>query len=496
MRATLSLFVLVLLVAAAGPLEARGAYEDSTGLPEEPIAGHIRGLLGAFESGDPDVAWRFIEGHFAPAFREDPPKDVHLRVFADVHESSRGYDFVGIRHYTAGDPPDRTVAIVRNRLTEAWEAFVLETEPAPPHRIVSLSVTAARPPSHLPAPVPLDLEQVGPALREFAQRMADADVFSGALLLARGDRVLLQGAWGQASKSYSVPNRVDTKFNLGSMNKMITAVAVAKLVEQGKLSFADPISKYLSADWLPKVDKTKVRVEHLLTHTSGLGNYFNEKFQQSSRALYREVDDFKPLVADETLAFEPGTDWRYSNTGMLVAGAIVASASARDYFDFVRREIYAPAGMAASDCYDMDVAVPNLAMGYSRERTPEGVVWRSNLFQHVIRGGPAGGCFSTVEDLYRFARGLTAGRLVKRELVETLVAPKPALSSPGYGYGFDAGGEPGGRIVGHSGGFPGISSNLDIYLDSGFVAIVLSNYSGGSQAIQQKMRELIARIPR
>jgi CubicO group peptidase (beta-lactamase class C family) len=147
--------------------------------------------------------------------------------------------------------------------------------------------------------------------------------------------------------------------------------------------------------------------------------------------------------------------------------------------------------MVNTDCYDMDKPVPNLAIGYSKERTPEGVGWINNLYQHVIRGGPAGGGFSTVEDLYRFARALVGGKFVSAEMVRTLTTSKPEIGSQNYGYGFRIGGEPGNRIVGHSGGFSGISSNLDIYLDSGFVAVVMSNYSQGSQAIERKTGELI-----
>jgi len=476
-----------------GPAAAQGAYEDVPGIPEGPVGDHIRGLLKAFDSDDPEVAWSFIEAHFTPAFRVDPPKDVHLGVFAEVREESQGFEFIAIRHYEDGGQPNRTVAIVRNRLTEAWHAFVIECEPGAPYRIDGLQVVAARPPSNLPPPEPLEVERLGPELESFVKRMADAGVFSGTVLLAKADQILYKSATGLASKRFDVPNRIDTKFNLGSMNKMFTGVAVAILVEQGKLSFDDPISKYLDDDWLPVVDKTKIQVKHLLTHTSGLGSYFNDRYAQSSRGLFREVDDYKSLVAEETLAFEPGTDWRYSNTGVLIAGAVIEGASGRNYFDFVREEIYAPAGMVNTDCYDMDRPVPNLAMGYTKERGPDGVGWTNNLYKHVIRGGPAGGGFSTVEDLYRFARALTDGKLVSAEMVRTLTTPKPEIGSPSYGYGFGIGGEPDNRIVGHSGGFAGISSNLDIYLDSGFIAVVMSNYSQGSQSIDQKMSELIRR---
>ena len=123
---------------------------------------------------------------------------------------------------------------------------------------------------------------------------------------------------------------------------------IIQRARQGKLSFDDPISKYLDDDWLPEVDKTKIKVKHLLTHTSGLGSYFNEEYDRSSRELFREVDDYKPLVAGETLAFEPGTDWRYSNTGMLIAGAVIEGASGRSYFDLVREVVYGPGVHGAS----------------------------------------------------------------------------------------------------------------------------------------------------
>ena len=112
----------------------------------------------------------------------------------------------------------------------------------------------------------------------------------------------------------------------------------------------------------------------------------------------------------------------------------------------------------------------------------------------MIRGGPAGGGFSTAPDLAAFARALRNGTLVSRETAERLWSPKPEVSSPDYGYGFQLGGTPEDRIVGHGGGFPGISSNLDLFLDSGYTAVVLTNLDGGAQPVQQKIRELVARL--
>ncbi len=123
------------------------------------------------------------------------------------------------------------------------------------------------------------------------------------------------------------------------MNKMFTAVAVAQLVAQGKLGFDDPVSKWLGPDWLKKEYADAIQVRHLLSHTSGLGSFFTESWDRASRALYRTVEDYKPLVAAEVPAFAPGQGWQYSNTGFVVAGAIVQKASGQDYFDYVRQHI-------------------------------------------------------------------------------------------------------------------------------------------------------------
>ena len=136
----------------------------------------------------------------------------------------------------------------------------------------------------------------------------------------------------------------------------------------------------------------------------------------------------------EDLQFEPGTKWGYSNTGMLVAGKVIEAATKQSYFDYVRDHIYKPAGMLNTDAYELDYVTPNLAVGYQREQTSSGPRWRNNIFMHVIRGGPAGGGYSTVEDLLRFDVALRSGKLVGKKYVDLLTTPKPELQSPAYGY--------------------------------------------------------------
>jgi CubicO group peptidase (beta-lactamase class C family) len=308
------------------------------------------------------------------------------------------------------------------------------------------------------------------------------------VLLAKDGQVIFKGAYGTANKDFNAPNRIDTKFNLGSMNKMFTAVAIAQLVERGKLSLDDPLAKFMP-DFPSKDAAEKIKIKHLLSHTAGLGSYFNRKFQESSRELYRTVDEMLKLAQDEKMAFEPGTRWQYSNTGMLVLGKVIEKASGQDFFEYIRENIYKPAGMINSDCYELDHVNQNLAVGYEKEYGDKGYTFENNIFKHVMRGGPAGGGYSTVEDLHRFAVALRAGKLVGAEYVKLLLSAKPELNSPNYGYGFQISAAP--RIAGHGGGFPGISSNLDMFLDNGYIAVVMSNYGGASRLASDKLRELV-----
>jgi CubicO group peptidase (beta-lactamase class C family) len=146
--------------------------------------------------------------------------------------------------------------------------------------------------------------------------------------------------------------------------------------------------------------------------------------------------------------------------------------------------------MINTDCYEMDYPVENLAIGYSPDRTsPYG--WQNNFFKHVVKGGPAGGGFSTVRDLHRFALALQAGTLVSADSLKILWKDH---MDENYGYGFRVAEGPTGKVVGHSGGFPGINGNLDIFLDTGYIVAVLSNYDRGASPVAEKISQLIARV--
>lgn len=339
----------------------------------------------------------------------------------------------------------------------------------------------------------LTIDKAIEKLDAFVNKMTEEDVFSGTVLLARDGKVLYSAARGMASKRFNVPNNLQTKLNLGSMNKMFTATAIMQLVEQKKISLTDKLSQFLDETWIPKDISSKIEIRHLLSHSSGLGSYFTQQFADTSKNRFRALADYKPLIVNDKLQFEPGTGAAYSNTGMFLLGAVIEGVTSQDYFDYIRSNIYEPSGMINSGCYEMDQPIPNLAIGYFPS-ADNATGWKNNLYLHVLKGGPAGGCFSTVEGLLKFATALTNYKLLSRKNTELLYSPKTELHGGAYGFGFTLGGSPDKRIVGHGGGYYGIGSNLDIFLDANFVSVVLSNYSGGAKTIRTKIRELIKQI--
>jgi CubicO group peptidase (beta-lactamase class C family) len=464
------------------------SYHDDLVMPKGRIGERIQSLINTLNSNDPERVRRFIEQECTEKFSKIAPMDEHIDVFLGVYRQTGGLDFHSIRSYV----PERkgeTIAILKDRNFDSWFSFRLRFADADNYLVDGLQFNDARPPTDVVEP-PLNEKKFLKAVSSLIRRVAERDVFSGTALIARGDDVLLTRACGEASKSFHVPNNIDTKLNLGSMNKMFTATSIVQLAEKGLLSYQDPISKYVDESWLPKEITSKITIHNLLTHTSGLGSYFNEAFMNGSRELYRNVNDYKPLVKGEKPAFEPGKRFRYSNTGMLLLGVVIESITGQSYFDYIRKNIYEPAGMKNTDCYEMDYPVENLAIGYSPDRkSPYG--WQNNLFKHVIKGGPAGGGFSTAGDLHRFARALLAGKLVSAESLKRMWKD---YSGEGYGYGFGVQQGPNGKVVGHSGGFPGINSNLDIFVDRGYIVAVLSNYDQGASPLARRINQLLARV--
>ncbi len=465
------------------------AEKETIKFPGTPAGKRLKEVVTLFNEGSRQKWKDYITKSFTKEFLDMVPIDEHLEVFSETCDKYERFELKWIDKEKSTEFQLRTVLWAPS--IESWMNLRLKVEEKPPHKIAGAGIGPGEPPPGMASTAKMTDREIVEELRRYLKIITDADKFSGTVLLAKNGEILFKGAYGLASKRFNVPNRIDTKFNLGSMNKMFTSIAVAQLVEKGKLSYDDLVGKYLGSDWVTKETAEKVKIKHLLTHTCGLGGLFHQKFWDSSRLRFRELDDWKELLKDEKPKFEPGTKWSYSNSGMFILGPIIEKASGQGYYDYIHENLYKPAGMINSDCYDMDRPVPNLAIGYYKKYTDDGADWRNNLFLHSVKGGPAGGGFSTVEDLFNYARALMGNKLVSKETVELLTTAKPEHNSPTYGYGFGITKTGNETVVGHSGGFSGISSTLRIYKKSGYVYAVMSNYSGGMFLVHSKLTELL-----
>lgn len=300
---------------------------------------------------------------------------------------------------------------------------------------------------------------------------------SGVVLVAKNGVTVASKAAGIANKTTNAPIDLNTKFNLGSMNKMFTAVAIAQLAQAGKLSFTDNVGKHLP-DYPNKEVADKVTIHQLLTHTSGMGMYFGEKFKEQREKLLT-VAAHLPLFSGDPLAFPPGEKFQYSNAGYLLLGAIIEKVSGQNYYTYIQEHIFNPAGMNDTGFYEPGKQIPNLAIGYTK-MSPDGKPAeevRDNEGLREIRGGPAGGGFSTAPDLVKFHQALFSYKLLDKTHTEIVTTGK--VDGPRgmgkYGYGFgdsDLGGK---HSVGHNGGFPGIAANFEMYPESGYTAVELMN---------------------
>lgn len=314
---------------------------------------------------------------------------------------------------------------------------------------------------------------------KYLEELNSEERFSGAVLIAKDGEPIFQEAYGIANRNYDVPNQIDTKFNLGSMNKMFTAVAVLQLVEQGKIAVEDRIIDHVPA--YPNQEAANlVTIHQLLTHSSGLSFMDTQKFSETSKDLYQEIKDYLPLFADKPLLFEPGTQSYYSNSGYVVLGIIIEETTGQSYYDYVMENIYQPCGMAETDSFETDRVVPNIAVGYAGNLRNYGEL-SSNWYALPFKGIPAGGGYSTVGDMLKFSSCLLNHQLLSPDMTEMLLEPKVSSPIPGmdgeYAYGFSVGRIHNHRVVGHGGSLPGVCSILNMYVDLGYAVVVLSNSS-------------------
>jgi CubicO group peptidase (beta-lactamase class C family) len=471
---------------------AVGAQQEPPEIPDTPSGQLLGFLLKALNSGEEEQWKGFIQEHWKE--REGAFED-RLEMMRRVYGDIGGADI-----YRIGESKEYSIsALLKAKKPHGpfeWIDIVVMADTLPPHKLDRVSLRPGEEPGFEVPGGEMTEQQMLEFLDGYIDNLIAKDKFSGTVLIAKDGQPFYTRVSGEACKRYGVPNKLDTKFNLGSMNKMFTGVAIMQLVEQGKLSVDDRVGKYLP-DIPRKEIADNVTIHQLLTHTSGMQDYWEEVFDAHWWEI-KTVEQMGELIFDDSLLFEPGAEFHYSNSGPILLGMIIEKITGQDYFEYILENICKPAGMINTDCYEMDRPVPNLAIGYTKMTCdgtpdPEGR-WHNNLFLHVAKGGPAGGGYSTVEDLLSFDIALRQNKLISKESFDILTTGK-VDRRPGaaYAYLFMDKTVSSQRIVGHGGGAPGINANLDIYLDSGYTVAVMANYDGAASSVAGKVEELLTR---
>lgn len=312
-------------------------------------------------------------------------------------------------------------------------------------------------------------------------------LFSGVVLVAQDDRILLNRGYKYANWELEEPNTPATKYRLASLTKPFTSLAIMMLQERGLLDVQDPICKYLPdcpKEWEP------ITIHHLLTHTSGIPDYTSfQGAPEDARDPHSAadlIDSFKGI----SLEFAPGEKFKYSNSGFILLGVIIELVSKQPYQDFIFENIIHPLGLESTGLDYNKRVLKERASGYSIE----GKTFINAPFLDMSNTYAAGGLFSSDEDLYRLSLALIGNQLVSAKTREAMFTPYVFADNfdTDYGYGWQVGEHHGHPWAGHEGGLFGFHNFMIFYPEDNAAIVVLSNIDTlDVVAIVQGLEEII-----
>ena len=324
-------------------------------------------------------------------------------------------------------------------------------------------------------------------IEALVRRHAELELFSGTVIVADAGKVVYAGAHGEANKDHRIPNRLDTSYNIGSIGKTFTAVAIMQLVEAGKLRLDDKLARFLPD--FPSPEKDTITIQQLLNHSSGLGDYMEHEDYKRTMSGIDTIADILPLVYAQKPLFPAGERFGYSNSGMVVLGAIIEKASGLSYRDYLQRHVFDPAGMKDSHLAQEDDVLANRSIGYTVK--PDGG-YRANV-REIMPSSADGGLRTTAQDLLRFDQALNGNTLLNAESRKRMLIP--VGPAPFYASGWFTKRVDGHLAVGHGGGAPGINAEFRRYPDDGVTLIVLSNYDMGATPLAEAIERSLFGLP-
>ncbi|MBN2382331.1 serine hydrolase [bacterium] len=280
------------------------------------------------------------------------------------------------------------------------------------------------------------------ALEEAITAQHSRSPFSGVIFVREQGDILFAQGYGMANRAEQSPNTVHTRLGMASGAKTFTSVAVCQLVESGRITFDTRLKDCLDIP-LPQFDPD-VTLHHLLTHSAGIPDYFDEATMDDYEALWHERPmyafrmprDFLPLFANGPMKFKPGEQWAYNNAGFIVLGLVIEHLTKMSFSDYVEQHIFQVCGMTSSGYFPMDRLPGGTAQGYIPVEDGQ---WRTNTYSIPIVGGPDGGAYTTVHDLAKLWDALMGHRLLSQSTVTRMLTPywrtNPDDDENYYGYG-------------------------------------------------------------
>ncbi|MFS0864401.1 serine hydrolase domain-containing protein [Fredinandcohnia sp. 179-A 10B2 NHS] len=318
--------------------------------------------------------------------------------------------------------------------------------------------------------------------------------FSGVILAKQENDILIESANGLANRADELPNTVTTKFGIASGCKLFTAIAISQLFEKGLLSPETRLLDCLDFEF-PNFDQD-ITVHHLLTHSSGVPDYFDEDVMDDFEELWKgkpmylmnHLQEFLPLFQHNKMMFSPGERFHYNNAGYILLGLIVEKVTGQLFTEYVEEHIFKPCEMEGSGYFSLNHLPKNTAIGYIDE---EDGTWRTNMYSIPIMGGSDGGAFITAPDMMKLWEALLSNRLLSSENTEKLLTPHiQAEDDEYYGYGIWISKRGSEIFKYHVMGYdPGVSFASSFYPSSGLKVVIPSNQSFGPHTITEVIEE-------
>jgi CubicO group peptidase (beta-lactamase class C family) len=332
------------------------------------------------------------------------------------------------------------------------------------------------------------------------------DLFSGVVLIRRGETTVFSAAYGWATRRWAVPVSLATRFDTASITKLFTAVAALQLIGEGRLGLDLPIVEVV--DLTGTTISPAVTLRQLLTHTSGIADDADEEAGEDYEALWAEkpcysvieTRDWLPQFAHKPAVFPPGAGCRYCNVGYILVGLAIEAVTGTSYRDHVRNAVFDRAGMSASGFFDRREAAPDVAEGWDPVLDAAGnrTGWTQNIFSYPPIGSPDGGAQVTADDLVRFAQAVRAGRLLPAELTEQFLTPQVLHHERddwavwyGFGLEFIIGENGTVRNYCKGGANAGVSGVVRYYPIDQLDVVVLSNSADGAWPAIDEIHRLI-----